>query len=304
MILNSERLAEEIRERLGEWSRQVCLYPENLTGSRKASAVLFLLSQCTPGRGPEGEPCVIFNKRSKQVRQAGDLCFPGGSLDHRIDALAAKMIGLPFFPLGRWTYWKKWQAHRKEEASRLALLLAAGLRESLEEMRLNPLGTEFVGPLPANALQSFEKVIYPLVVWIKNQKRFFPNWEVEKVVAIPLRDFLNPKKYVRYRMHFESYSGPHFDSVQDFPGFLHEEGSDREVLWGATYRIVMTFLEIVFGFLQPDLRDLPVIEDCRDEGYFNGYKSGPSGAVPDFPGHGKSGSGSAAPAKTVPEADR
>jgi hypothetical protein len=270
MSFSSGRLAERIKERLGEWNRQACLYPENLTGSRKASAVLFLLSQCpTPGE-PEGEPCVVFNKRSKEVRQAGDLCFPGGSLDHRIDAFAARMMGLPFFPLGRWPHWKRWQAHRKEEAARLALLLAAGLREGLEEMRLNPLGTEFIGPLPANALASFEKVIYPLVVRIRNQKRFFPNWEVEKVVSIPLRDFLNLKKYVRYRMHFESYSGPHFDSVQDFPGFLHEEGGDREVLWGATYRIVMTFLEIVFEFFQPDLRDLPVIEDCRDEAYFNG----------------------------------
>jgi hypothetical protein len=270
VIREGRLLRDEVKNRLGEWNRQVRLFPENLAGSKRASAVLFLLGQCPSAAGRTNEACLVFNKRSKQVRQAGDLCFPGGSLDHKIDSLAARMMGLPFFPLGRWSHWKNWQIHRKEEASRLALLLAAGLRESLEEMRLNPLGTEFIGPLPANALQSFDKVIYPLVVWIRNQKRFFPNWEVEKVVSIPVRDFLNPGKYVCYRMHFESYSGTHFDAVQDFPGFLHDEGEEREVLWGATYRIVMSFLEIVFGFFQPDIRTLPIIEGCRDETYFNG----------------------------------
>ena len=175
MIRESRLLIDEVKNRLGEWNRQVCLYPENLAGSKKASAVLFLMGQCSPKAGGEKEACIVFNKRSKQVRQPGDLCFPGGSLAHRIDSLAAKVMGLPFSPLGRWSYWESWQIHRKEEASRLALLLAAGLRESLEEMRLNPLGTEFIGPLPANALQSFEKVIYPLVVWIRNQSRFFPQ---------------------------------------------------------------------------------------------------------------------------------
>jgi hypothetical protein len=269
VIQEAGLLIDKVKEKLGEWNRQVCLYPESLTGSKRASAVLFLLGQCSAA-GKANEPCIVFNKRSKLVRQAGDLCFPGGSLDHRIDVLTARVMGLPFFPLGRWSYWKHWRRHRKKEASRLALLLAAGLRESLEEMRLNPLGTEFIGPLPANPLQSFEKVIYPLVVWIRNQKRFFPNWEVEKVVSIPIHDFLNPGKYVRYRMHFESYAGPHYNAVQDFPGFLHVEGNDREVLWGATYRIVMTFLEIIYAFFQPDLFELPIIEGYRDETYFNG----------------------------------
>ena len=266
----SRVLIDRIKKSLGDWHRQVCLYPENLAGSRKASAVLFLLGSCPPATGREPEACIVFNKRSKRVRQAGDLCFPGGSLAQSLDSLAARLMGLPFLPLGRWSYWKSWQIHRKEEASRLALLLAAGLRESFEEMRLNPLGTEFLGPLPASALRSFDKVIYPLVVWIRNQKRFYPNWEVEKVVSIPVGDFLKPEKYVCYRMHFQSYTGPDFDAVQDFPGFLHGEGEDQEVLWGATYGIVMSFLQIVFGFSPPDLHTLPIIEGFRDEAYFNG----------------------------------
>ena len=273
---DSRLLINRIKTKLEDWNREVCLYPENLTGSRKASAVLFLLGHYCPAHGGIDEVCIVFNKRSRQVKQAGDLCFTGGSLDHRLDALAARVMGWPFLPLGRWSYWKEWRKHRKEEASRLALLLAAGLREGLEEMRLNPLGTEFVGPLPANALQSFEKVIYPLVVWIRNQKRFSPNWEVERLVSVPISDFLNPAKYVCYRMHFESYAGQHYDAVQNFPGFLHIEENVQEVLWGATYRIVMTFLEIVYGFFQPDLRTLPIIEGYRDQNYFTGLPKGNS----------------------------
>jgi hypothetical protein len=170
--------------------------------------------------------------------------------------------------LGRWPYWKEWQTHRREESARLALLLATGLRESLEEMRLNPLGTRFLGPLPSQRLQSFQRVLYPMVVWIRNQKRFFPNWEVEKVVSIPVKDFLNPAKYVCYRIQFESPENGPFEAIQNFPGFLHEDGNETEVLWGATYQIVITFFKIVFGFSPPDINSLKVIKGFRGETYF------------------------------------
>jgi hypothetical protein len=270
MTRDTKIFLDQVKERLWNRNRKTCLYPDILADSRKASAVLFLLGQCPRADEPGSLPCILFNKRSQQVKQSGDLCFPGGSIAPTTDAVTARLLSLPFFPLGRWSYWKDWQSQRKEEAARLALLLATGLREGLEEMRLNPFGTQFLGPLPPNALQSFQKVIYPLVVWIRHQQKFFPNWEVEKMVSIPIQDLLSPSGYVCYRMHFESYSGRDFEAVQDFPGFLHQDGDDREVLWGATYLIVMTFLEIVFGFSQPDMDSLPVIDGLRDEHYFSG----------------------------------
>lgn len=256
-------------ETLGKRYRETGLYPENLSDSRGTSAVLFLLSVCPKKAGPPPEPCIVLNKRSKLVSQAGDLCFPGGGIIPYVDSIGARLLGLPFFPLGRWPYWKEWRKLRREESTSLALLLATGLRESLEEMRLNPFGVEFLGPLPAQTLLSFQRVIYPLIVRIRNQKCFFTNREVEKVVSIPIKDFLQPEKYVRYRMHFESSQDGNKEALQDFPGFFHDDGEDGEVLWGATYRIILTFLEMVFGFSPPEINSLNIIEGCRGENYFS-----------------------------------
>ena len=268
MTKDSRQFVRQVTEALEKWNRDACLYTENMADPQGTSVVLCLLSECLKGKGPGSELCFVFNKRSKWVRQAGDLCFPGGGIDHRFDSLAAKFLGLPFFPLGRWPYWRQWKAERKREADRLALLLATGLRECFEEMRLNPFRTQFLGPMPPQALQPVQKFLYPMVVWIRHQKRFFPNREVEKVVSIPVNDFLKPEKYVRFRMRFESYLGGE-EAVQDFPGFLHEGKEGHEVLWGVTYRIVMTILEILFDFSPPDLDALKVVEGTRDENYLN-----------------------------------
>ncbi|HSM74653.1 MAG TPA: hypothetical protein VK852_08460, partial [Desulfobacterales bacterium] len=78
---------------------------------------------------------------------------------------------------------------------KIALLLAAALREGFEEMRLNPLGVEFLAPMQAQRLVLFQRVIYPLVGWVPRQRRFIPNWEVDKIVRIPLAALLDPVNY-------------------------------------------------------------------------------------------------------------
>ena len=263
---DSKQFVNQVTETLEKWNRDACLYSDHLYDSAGSSVVLCLFSECLRGKGTEKELCFVFNKRSKWVRQAGDLCFPGGGIVHHIDSLAAKFLGWPFFPLGRWPYWKQWKTQRRKEADRLALLLATGLRECTEEMRLNPFRTQFLGPMPPQALQSFQRFLYPMVVWVRHQKRFFLNREVERVVSIPINDLLSPKKYVRFRMRFESYLNGE-EALQDFPGFLHEDEEGQEVLWGVTFRIVLTILEVLFNFYPPDMDGLPVVEGLRDENY-------------------------------------
>jgi len=195
------------------------------------------------------------------------------------DIYLSRILRLPLFPLARWPYWEHWKRLRPTEARRLSFLLAASLREGLEEMRLNPLRVTFLGPLPRQKLEMFDRVIYPMAGWMGRQKRFFPNWEVEKIVYIPIRELLNPDGYRCYRLQMghrtqnRSVAGQRQGTppvIQDFPCFVHQKDSEREVLWGATYRITMLFLDLTFGFTPPAVKTLPIIEGALNDAYITG----------------------------------
>ena len=248
------------------------LFPDGLMRSDATSAVLFLLGEY-PRRRHSDEPCIILNKRSVNVRQPGDLCFPGGRISPLPDFFGARVLThFPFMPLTRWVHWRRWKDDRRRESKILALLLATALRESLEEMRLNPLMVSFLGPMPAQNLAMFSRVLYPMVVWIQ-QKHFLPNWEVEKIIAVPLTSLLDPGNYACCRMVFKTGSGtPIQNGSKDFPCFRHREEGE-EVLWGVTYRIVTVFLQMVFGFKTPEMTSLPLTQRTLDERYFYGSVS-------------------------------
>jgi hypothetical protein len=150
-------------------------------------------------------------------------------------------------------------------------LLAAALREGLEEMRMNPLAFRFLGPLPPQRLAMFRRDIYPLAGWLSCPRRFHPNWEVERIVEIPLHRLLEDRRYARYRLRFADGAGNSTGgTVREFPCFVHEEKGGRELLWGATYRIVTAFLERVFGFAPPSPGTLPVIRGVLGKRYLDG----------------------------------
>jgi len=273
--LNSERIHNLLRQppqlvkhitgRLYARNSRHPVFPGDGVDWQSASAVLFLLGRHPQKGRLSGEPCLILNKRSENVRQPGDLCCPGGRVNRRLDAALATLLKLPISHLARWPYWSRWRKTQPRDEKWLRLLLATGVRESIEEMRLNPFGLDFLGPLPAQPLVMFQRVIYPMVVWVSGQKRFYPNWEVEKVIYIPLRDLLNPARYARYRLRFETQSDT--AQVSTFPCFRYEKGNKAEVLWGATYRITAVFLDYVFGFVQPDLNSLPEIHGSLSKAY-------------------------------------
>jgi hypothetical protein len=279
LLTDAPALVAHILHVLNEKSGDAPLFPERVSLSPATSAVLLLLGREPRQQQLRPEPCLIFNKRSMKVKQPGDLCFPGGRMSPGSDVYLSRILRLPFFPLARWPYWRQWRRLRPVEARRLSLLLAASLREGLEEMRLNPLRVRFLGPLPRQSLRMFDRVIYPMAGWIGRQKRFFPNWEVEKIVYIPLRDFLTVDGYGCYRLQMgtrpqnRSLAGQRQGTppvTQDFPCFVHEKGNEREVLWGATYRITMLFLELILGFTPPPIKTLPIIEGSLDDRYLTG----------------------------------
>jgi 8-oxo-dGTP pyrophosphatase MutT (NUDIX family) len=269
LLEDSSRLAAHIQEVLGARSIRESLFPQGVSRSTEASAVLFLLSGKCPDSHDSRNPCLVLNKRSQMVKQPGDLCFPGGAISHGLDPKLAQIIRLPFFPLSRWAYWSKWQKERPRQARRMSVLLATGIRESFEEMTLNPLDVRFLGPLPPQSLVMFHREIFPFVGWIRSQRRFFINREVEKIVHIPLRELLNKENYARYKLLFNVPKGPvESGSYQHFPCFLHRTMMGTDVLWGATYRIVMIFLELIFGFKAPEMDRLDAVNGVIEDTYY------------------------------------
>lgn len=229
------------------------------------SVVLFLLAP--PWTRAEHGPCLILNKRSAHVRQPGDLCCPGGGIAPRLDGELARLLRLPGSPLARWPHWRRWQRRWPNPSVRLALHLATALREAAEEMRLNPLGVRFLGPMRPQHLVMFHRVIHPMVGWVGRQRRFFPNWEVEQIIRIPLGQLLDTRRYARYRLRMEGGGQRH---VQDFPCFRLAGPDGPEVLWGATYRIAGQFLETVFDFSPPPMETLPVVYGRMGSHYMTG----------------------------------
>ncbi len=247
------------------------LFEEKADRSSETSAVLFLLGPPPKQKGSFSAPCLILTKRSLKVKQPGDLCCPGGRVSRHLDPFLAKLLYLPGTPLTRWRCWSEWRKKRPRELQTLALNLATSLRESFEEIRLNPFGIKLLGPLPSQRLVMFKRIIFPLVCWAPIQKRFFLNWEVEKMVFIPIKHLLNPSKYARYRIQVDTAAnGMQQIHTNDYPCFIHEEPNGSEILWGATFRIVIDFLAIAYGFTLPDIESLPVIFRTLDENYLTG----------------------------------
>ena len=271
VLNNNSRFRQHVITTLGDRIGRPPEFSKFESDWRTTAGVLMLFGQKPAGVESGEEPCLVLNKRSLKVRQPGDLCFPGGSMAPHVDPFLARILSLPFASLGRWRYWREWKKDHSGPAKTIAMIWATGLREGFEEMRLNPFGVSFLGPLPPQPLVMFKRTIYPMVGWIKRQKRFFPNWEVETVLYVALKDLLNPDLYGRYRLRMGGASGKSGAAqLQDFPCFRIQTQTQTEILWGATYRITVDFLKYVFDFLPPALSSLPVVEGALDDSYLRG----------------------------------
>lgn len=233
------------------------------------SVVLFLLDEDRYGR-----PCIILNKRSQRVVQPGDLCFPGGGLSPRMDRIWAKCLMFPGSPLHRWPLWGKWRRCAPEALSKLAFLLAAGLREGIEEMRINPFRLEFLGPLPPERLLVYSKILFPFALRVRGQRRFRINWEVEEVLRVPLVDFFSPGNYGKFVIPNPAFiPGSGVEKTRELLFFnLRHHRPNPEILWGVTLRIIMGFLGVFYQFCPPELDRLPMVNGNLSRPYLLGLR--------------------------------
>ncbi len=190
---------------------------------------------------------VTLNKRSIYVQQAGDLCFPGGRTDRRLDRILSRLLAWRILPTGRSEPLRRLLRSSPRAREVFLFVLASVLRESWEEMRLPPWKVEYMGALPTLWMQSFPRVIFPVVGRVLPGWKARPNWEVESVLRLPLRAFFDPANYATCRFLVQTPSGEG-QSIHEweYPCLVINDPTGEEILWGATFKILMSFMERVF----------------------------------------------------------
>ncbi len=221
----------------------------------------------------QGEYCFQLIKRSARVSQPGDLSCPGGMLAPRLDVLLTPLIVSGIIPvLGGAA---KQHARQRPSAAfdALTLFLTGAVREAWEEIRLSPFNVQFLGPLPCHSLILFRRTIFPLVGLVKNTPRYRPNHEVERIVEIPLRAFFQTENYARLQIQAVDDIRRAEQASWEFPCFMQRAGDNgQDILWGATFHIIIRFLEILFDFKLPDVSSHPVITRTLGQSYMTGTK--------------------------------
>ena len=272
LLDDPDHLIRHIREKLTKGRVSSNSGSSTLVTGERRSAVLMVVTLCgTDGNGTGLEPCLVFNKRSKKVRQAGDLCFPGGGI-RAFDKILSRLLRLPGLPLGPHFAGTKNGFGPRSYSRRTSLWLAAGLREAWEEMRLNPLKVTYLGALPDQRLVMFKHLIHPMVAWVRPGQHFRTNWEVDRIVYIPMKKLLDQDNYGRCRLVLQGTALNRHGRPTEFPCYFHRGRASRELLWGATFRITMDFLKLAFKFQPPLVQDLPIVTSILDEAYLNGSR--------------------------------
>jgi 8-oxo-dGTP pyrophosphatase MutT (NUDIX family) len=218
----------------------------------------------------------VLTKRSKDVVQPGDLSCPGGHVSRR-DRISGFLIANNLSLFMRGGALKAGRDAVGSDGFKIAAnYLATALREAREETGLRKSAVEYLGALPSYGLVSFRRVIYPSVGLVTGRWVKRLNWEVEKIVTISIKDILDPEKY--HRLIFAVPQDIIDVSARkdwNFPSFVVDDGNGREILWGATFNIIMSFLKIVTDFDLPDIPAEKVITKEVPENYFTGrFKKG------------------------------
>lgn len=228
----------------------------------ESASVLALLGEYSILSNSEDKYFFLLNKRSTNVRQPGDLCFPGGHPNYWKDFISSRLI-VPFIlPLKKSKGFRLNKKFNRESFQTIMYFLGNSIRESFEEIRLSPFKIDFLGALRCYRLEPFHKIIFPMVAIMKEGIKFKLNWEVDKIVKLPLTSLFNNSNYAIYKLKVGgSFREALNSDLVDYDCFIHrEDGQPDEILWGATYNIIMSFLNTVFEFTPPDNNLRPIIK--------------------------------------------
>jgi len=282
LLSNKEQFLTLIVEKLGRNSSDFTEKMQFIQGTRKteethsAAGVLLLLHFKYNNRLPrkiKGEFIFQLIKRSLKVTQPGDLSCPGGLLQNHFDPLLRPLISRRIIPILQGNALKYVQMKDAETARMITLFLTNAVREAREETGLSPWNINFLGHLPTYSLHLFRRTIFPLVGFVKREWQFYPNSEVESLVEIPLMSFFDEKNYGLYRIETSNRIHTETGNTREFPCLItHDNRGKQEILWGATFYIIMSFLKIVLNFEIPDLREKKIIKRTLGPEYITGHQ--------------------------------
>ena len=291
LLTRREEFLARVIERLGthpsdfqETIQQIATAQKTALFRRAAGVLLPLVfRESSPERlSDEGEFYFQLIKRSPHVSQPGDLSFPGGMLRPLVDGLLRLLLTYGPFPILRGAA-RRYAATRDREAFRIiTLFLANALRESWEEIRLSPCHVSFLGPLPTYSLTLLRRTIFPLAGFIESPGLLRPNGEVEKILEIPLTSFYRDELIGCYAIEAADQAEPSEPRSLQFPCLIHRDAAGgEEILWGATFNIIIRFLEIVIDYRLPEWKEGRIIRRTLHSDYLTGRPSSYAGSFLD-----------------------
>jgi 8-oxo-dGTP pyrophosphatase MutT (NUDIX family) len=243
---------------------------------RLAAGVLLPLVFRSSPRGTtpaEGEFVFQLIKRSSLVPQPGDLSCPGGMIHPIVDRLLRPILVHAPLPIIRGPA-RAYAVDRGTQSFRVTtLFLANALRETWEEIGVPPWRVRYLGPLPTYSLSRFRRTIFPLVGFVEATGEPRPNREVEKIVEIPLAAFFRDESFGCYTLSVPPPGENGDPRPMQHPCLIHRTtDGGEEILWGATFYIIVQFLSIVMDYRLPDWIKGPVIQRTLRPDYLTGRR--------------------------------
>jgi len=95
---------------------------------------------------------------------------------------------------------------------------------------------------------------------------------VEKLVRLPLRHFLDTDNYAFCRVYSEASDQKPGEEDWALPCLAFSDNGSEEILWGATFRIVMGFIAAVFKIPVDQIHPTREITKTIPSYYYTGRK--------------------------------
>jgi 8-oxo-dGTP pyrophosphatase MutT (NUDIX family) len=282
-LSNKDQFLTLVVKRLGRCSLDYTEKMRFIQTTRKtenahfAAGVLLLLYfksiESMPGNNNKGEFFFQLIKRSSKVTQPGDLSCPGGLLHNFLDPLLRPLITSGLISPLQGDGLKYVQMRDIDTSRIITLFLTNAVRETWEETGLRPWEILFLGPLPSYSLHLFRRTIFPLVGFVKREWNFHPNQEVDTIVEIPLVNFFDESNYGLYHIETSNQLNTNRQIPREFPCLITRDHQGKEeILWGATFTIIVNFLKIVLNFEIPALHKKRIIKRTLGPEYLTGHQ--------------------------------